>query len=179
MSVSQERLVPFLLHPTTTTSTGEVSKRATHPQRRPCPSHTHALYISRYRLHGSLLFFSSCFSSLLVRVPVCNLPFSSLLLSKANSTSTGQLDKLVSAGLSGLSPESEEERCLPPQRVSTFRPRPYSMADSNKVRSQKEMRISVKCGKCPYIFSPLHPRSPQTCPLLHHLQPGNFRELRV
>lgn len=72
-------------------------------------------------------------------------PFSSLLLSKANSTSTGQLDKLVS----GLTPESEEERSLPPQRVSTFRPRPYSMADSNKVRSGKGMRISVKCGTCP------------------------------
>ncbi|KAF6739723.1 Brain-specific angiogenesis inhibitor 1-associated protein 2 [Oryzias melastigma] len=56
----------------------------------------------------------------------------SLFLSKANSTSAGQLDKLVS---SGLSPESEEERALPPQRVSTFRPRPYSMADSNKITS--------------------------------------------
>uniref|UniRef100_A0A3P9HYZ4 BAR/IMD domain-containing adapter protein 2 n=1 Tax=Oryzias latipes TaxID=8090 RepID=A0A3P9HYZ4_ORYLA len=56
----------------------------------------------------------------------------SLFLSKANSTSTGQLDKLVS---SGLTPESEEERALPPQRVSTFRPRPYSMADSNKITS--------------------------------------------
>lgn len=65
---------------------------------------------------------------------LCDLPLSSLLLSKANSTSTGQLDKLTSPGLSGLTPESEEERSLPPQRVSTFRPRPYSMADSNKVR---------------------------------------------
>ncbi|MEQ2192717.1 hypothetical protein XENOCAPTIV_016062, partial [Xenoophorus captivus] len=52
----------------------------------------------------------------------------------ANSTSTGQLDKLVSAAIPALTPESEEERSLPPQRVSTFRPRPYSMADSNKVR---------------------------------------------
>ncbi|PWA23803.1 hypothetical protein CCH79_00010839 [Gambusia affinis] len=59
----------------------------------------------------------------------------SLLLSKANSTSTGQLDKLVSAGLPALTPESEEERSLPPQRVSTFRPRPYSMADTNKITS--------------------------------------------
>ncbi|KAM4600559.1 BAR/IMD domain-containing adapter protein 2 [Polymixia lowei] len=63
-----------------------------------------------------------------------NLDSSSLLpLSKANSTSTGQLDKLVSPGLPALTPESEEESSLPPQRVSTFRPRPYSMADSNKV----------------------------------------------
>ncbi|CAL8237324.1 unnamed protein product [Boreogadus saida] len=58
---------------------------------------------------------------------------SSLLLSKASSGSDGQLDKLVSAGLPALTPESEEERSLPPPRVSTFRPRPYSMADSHKV----------------------------------------------
>ncbi|XP_026227674.1 I-BAR_IMD_IRSp53 and SH3_Irsp53_BAIAP2L domain-containing protein [Anabas testudineus] len=61
---------------------------------------------------------------------------SSLFLSKANSTSTGQLDKLVSTGLPALTPESEEERSLPPQRVSTFRPRPYSMADSSKITSE-------------------------------------------
>ncbi|KAM9310662.1 BAR/IMD domain-containing adapter protein 2 [Pholidichthys leucotaenia] len=61
---------------------------------------------------------------------------SALFLSKANSTSTGQLDKLVSPGLPALTPESEEERSLPPQRVSTFRPRPYSMADSNKITSE-------------------------------------------
>ncbi|XP_071326978.1 BAR/IMD domain-containing adapter protein 2 isoform X2 [Trachinotus anak] len=61
---------------------------------------------------------------------------SSLFLSKANSTSTGQLDKLVSPGPPALSPESEEECSLPPQRVSTFRPRPYSMADSNKITSE-------------------------------------------
>ncbi|XP_017270983.1 brain-specific angiogenesis inhibitor 1-associated protein 2 [Kryptolebias marmoratus] len=59
----------------------------------------------------------------------------SLFLSKTSSTSTGQLDKLVSAGLPALTPESEEERSLPPQRVSTFRPRPYSMADSHKITS--------------------------------------------
>lgn len=62
--------------------------------------------------------------------PLDRLDNSSLLLSKANSTSTGQLDKLVSPA---LTPESEEERILPPQRVSTFRPRPYSMADTNQV----------------------------------------------
>lgn len=69
---------------------------------------------------------------------VCDLPCSSLFLSKANSTSMGQLDKLVSPGIPALTPESEEERSFPPQRVSTFRPRPYSMADSNKVRDLKE-----------------------------------------
>lgn len=75
---------------------------------------------------------------------VCDLPFSSLFLSKANSTSTGQLDKLVSPGLSALTPESEEEHSLPPQRVSTFRPRPYSMADSNKVRNMKALKMLLK-----------------------------------
>ncbi|KAK2910167.1 hypothetical protein Q8A73_007882 [Channa argus] len=60
---------------------------------------------------------------------------SPLFLSKANSTSTGQLDKLGSPGRPTLTPESEEEHSLPPQRVSTFRPRPYSMADSSKITS--------------------------------------------
>ncbi|XP_029928464.1 brain-specific angiogenesis inhibitor 1-associated protein 2 isoform X2 [Myripristis murdjan] len=62
-----------------------------------------------------------------------NIDSSSLFLSKASSTSTGQLDKLGSPGPAALTPESEEERSLPPQRVSTFRPRPYSMADSNQL----------------------------------------------
>nr|XP_020473323.1 brain-specific angiogenesis inhibitor 1-associated protein 2-like isoform X2 [Monopterus albus] len=61
---------------------------------------------------------------------------SSLFLSKANSTSTGQLDRLVSPGLPAFTPEVEEERSLPPQRVSTFRPRPYSMVDSSKITSE-------------------------------------------
>ncbi|XP_068180872.1 BAR/IMD domain-containing adapter protein 2 [Antennarius striatus] len=60
----------------------------------------------------------------------------SLFLSKANSTSTGQLDKLGSPGLPSKTSESEEEWSFPPQRVSTFRPRPYSMADSNKITSE-------------------------------------------
>ncbi|XP_020332036.2 brain-specific angiogenesis inhibitor 1-associated protein 2-like [Oncorhynchus kisutch] len=65
---------------------------------------------------------------------------SSPLLSKVNSTSTGQLDKLVSPGLPALTPESEEERSFPPQRVSTFRPRPYSMADSNQFSLRPKVR---------------------------------------
>lgn len=69
-----------------------------------------------------------------------NFNSSSLLLSKANSTSIGQLDKLVSPCLPALTPESEEESCLPPQRVSTFRPRPYSMADSSQVTNQISLR---------------------------------------
>lgn len=55
------------------------------------------------------------------------------LLSKANSTSMSKLDKLVS-NIPEL--ESEEEHLLPPQRVSTFRPRPYSMADTNKIAAE-------------------------------------------
>lgn len=65
---------------------------------------------------------------------------SSLSLSKANSTSMGQLDQLVSGGVPALTPESDDERSLPPQRVSTFRPRPYSMADTNKVRQSEGQR---------------------------------------
>ncbi|KAL0985187.1 hypothetical protein UPYG_G00153880 [Umbra pygmaea] len=65
---------------------------------------------------------------------------SSPLLSKVNSTSTGQLDKLMSSGLPALTPESEDECSFPPQRVSTFRPRPYSMADSNQVSLRPKFR---------------------------------------
>lgn len=82
---------------------------------------------------------SSVFFLVYSFLSVCDLSCSSLFLSKANSTSTGQLDKLGSAGLPALTPESEEERSLPPQRVSTFRPRPYSMADSNKVGNMKSL----------------------------------------
>ncbi|KAJ0066553.1 hypothetical protein NL108_014520, partial [Boleophthalmus pectinirostris] len=60
----------------------------------------------------------------------------SLLLSKVNSTSTGQLDKLCSSGLPALTPESEEEKPVPP-RISTFRPRPYSIAEGNKVSTPR------------------------------------------
>lgn len=68
-------------------------------------------------------------------------PSSSLFLSKGSSTSTGELDKLVSPA--ALTPESEEEQLLPPQRVSTFRPRPYSMADSNKVPNHTYERLRL------------------------------------
>ncbi|XP_036394925.1 brain-specific angiogenesis inhibitor 1-associated protein 2 isoform X1 [Megalops cyprinoides] len=63
---------------------------------------------------------------------------SSPLLSKVNSTSTGQLDKLGSPGMLSFSPEAGEERS-PPHPVSTFRPRPYSMVnpDTTQVRHQK------------------------------------------
>lgn len=83
--------------------------------------------------------------------PLCDLPSSSLFLSKANSTSTGQLDKLVSAGLPAT--KSEEEHSLPPQRVSTFRPRPYSMADSNKVRHVKPVGGGRRSTSSPHSAS--------------------------
>ncbi|XP_019724518.1 brain-specific angiogenesis inhibitor 1-associated protein 2 isoform X1 [Hippocampus comes] len=67
------------------------------------------------------------------RVSLDHTPKSSFFLSKANSTSMSQLDQLVSPN---LSPESAEERSFPPQRISTFRPRPYSMADSNRICAQ-------------------------------------------
>ncbi|XP_057690042.1 brain-specific angiogenesis inhibitor 1-associated protein 2 isoform X2 [Corythoichthys intestinalis] len=67
------------------------------------------------------------------RVSLDQTPKSSFFLSKANSTSMSQLDQLVSPA---LTPESEEDRSLPPQRISTFRPRPYSMADTNKICAQ-------------------------------------------
>ncbi|XP_077432559.1 BAR/IMD domain-containing adapter protein 2 [Vanacampus margaritifer] len=67
------------------------------------------------------------------RVSLDHTPKSSFFLSKANSTSMSQLDQLVSPT---LTPESEDERSFPPQRISTFRPRPYSMADTNKICAQ-------------------------------------------
>ncbi|XP_061918466.1 brain-specific angiogenesis inhibitor 1-associated protein 2 isoform X2 [Entelurus aequoreus] len=54
-------------------------------------------------------------------------------LSKANSTSMSGLDQLVTPPLTA---ESDEEHRLPPPRVSTFRPRPYSMADSQQITAQ-------------------------------------------
>nr|XP_061813950.1 brain-specific angiogenesis inhibitor 1-associated protein 2-like isoform X2 [Nerophis lumbriciformis] len=54
-------------------------------------------------------------------------------LSKTNSTSMSGLDQLVSPPLTA---ESDEEHRLPPPRVSTFRPRPYSMADSQQITAQ-------------------------------------------
>ncbi|XP_043117116.1 brain-specific angiogenesis inhibitor 1-associated protein 2 [Puntigrus tetrazona] len=50
------------------------------------------------------------------------------VLSKVNSTSMGQLDRLPPAGpMPQVSPDSEDERSVLSQRISTFRPRPYSM----------------------------------------------------
>ncbi|XP_035386319.1 brain-specific angiogenesis inhibitor 1-associated protein 2 [Electrophorus electricus] len=50
------------------------------------------------------------------------------LLSKVNSTSMGQLDRLPPGGeLQQVTLDSEEEGSVASKRVSTFRPRPYSM----------------------------------------------------
>ncbi|XP_030640716.1 brain-specific angiogenesis inhibitor 1-associated protein 2 [Chanos chanos] len=70
---------------------------------------------------------------------------SSLGLSKANSTSTGQLDKLPPGGHVGQgSPDSEEERSIASQRVSTFRPRPYSMVTDSAQLSPRLLTHRIK-----------------------------------
>ncbi|KAK1794749.1 hypothetical protein P4O66_009955, partial [Electrophorus voltai] len=54
------------------------------------------------------------------------------LLSKVNSTSMGQLDRLPPGGeLQQVTLDSEEEGSVASKRVSTFRPRPYSMVIPN------------------------------------------------
>ncbi|XP_048881660.1 brain-specific angiogenesis inhibitor 1-associated protein 2 [Brienomyrus brachyistius] len=63
---------------------------------------------------------------------------SSTLLSKANSSSIGQLDKPATPGLQPTNPEPAEERATPAQRVSTFRPRPYSMVNPETTQLSAE-----------------------------------------
>ncbi|KAL4616687.1 brain-specific angiogenesis inhibitor 1-associated protein 2-like isoform X1 [Arapaima gigas] len=60
------------------------------------------------------------------------------LLSKVNSTSTGQLDKLASPGVQEQSPELERESVDAVQRISTFRPRPYSMVNPETPQASTE-----------------------------------------
>ncbi|XP_072535992.1 BAR/IMD domain-containing adapter protein 2 [Salminus brasiliensis] len=65
------------------------------------------------------------------------------LLSKLNSTSTGQLDRLPPGGdLKQASPDSEDDRSVVSQRISTFRPRPYSMM--NPDTRQLSPRLSAQ-----------------------------------
>ncbi len=76
-------------------------------------------------------------------------------LSKGNSTSMGQLDRLPPAG--PASPDSEDERSVLSQRISTFRPRPYSMMNPETSRTRVRETPSpwlyfwMKsfCWKCP------------------------------
>lgn len=67
-------------------------------------------------------------------------------LSKMNSTSMGQLDRLPPGGhIQHTSPDSNEERNVISQRVSTFRPRPYSML--NPETTKMSPRLAGQCLK--------------------------------
>ncbi|KAF4103677.1 brain-specific angiogenesis inhibitor 1-associated protein 2 [Onychostoma macrolepis] len=67
-------------------------------------------------------------------------------LSKVNSTSMGQLDRLPPTGpMPQVSPDSEDERSILSQRISTFRPRPYSMMNPETSR----MRMSTDFASTP------------------------------
>ncbi|KAK7157241.1 hypothetical protein R3I93_008650 [Phoxinus phoxinus] len=74
-------------------------------------------------------------------------------LSKVNSTSMGQLDRLPPAGqLQQGSPDSEDERSVLSQRVSTFRPRPYSMMNPETSRMSPRLRLKDRMSSdfsCP------------------------------
>ncbi|XP_059423212.1 brain-specific angiogenesis inhibitor 1-associated protein 2-like [Carassius carassius] len=59
------------------------------------------------------------------------------VLSKVNSSSMGQLDRLPPAGQTlQVSPDSEDETSVISQRISTFRPRPYSMMNPESSRTR-------------------------------------------
>ncbi|XP_059363288.1 brain-specific angiogenesis inhibitor 1-associated protein 2 [Carassius carassius] len=67
---------------------------------------------------------------------------SPLVLSKVNSTSMGQLDRLPPMGqVPQVSPDSEDERSVISQRISTFRPRPYSMMNPETSRMSPRLRL--------------------------------------
>ncbi|XP_073703550.1 BAR/IMD domain-containing adapter protein 2 isoform X1 [Garra rufa] len=66
-------------------------------------------------------------------------------LSKVNSTSMGQLDRLPPAGqMPQVSPDSEDERSVISQRISTFRPRPYSMMNPETSRMSPRLRLKER-----------------------------------
>uniref|UniRef100_A0A8C1SQ97 Zgc:158689 n=1 Tax=Cyprinus carpio TaxID=7962 RepID=A0A8C1SQ97_CYPCA len=64
------------------------------------------------------------------------------VLSKVNSSSMGQLDRLPPAGQGPqVSPDSEDESSVLSQRISTFRPRPYSMMNPETSRTSPRLRL--------------------------------------
>ncbi|KAL1258816.1 hypothetical protein QQF64_009393 [Cirrhinus molitorella] len=66
-------------------------------------------------------------------------------LSKMNSTSMGQLDRLPPTGqMPQVSPDSEDERSVISQRISTFRPRPYSMMNPETSRMSPRLRLKER-----------------------------------
>ncbi|XP_016391264.1 brain-specific angiogenesis inhibitor 1-associated protein 2-like [Sinocyclocheilus rhinocerous] len=75
-------------------------------------------------------------------------------LSKVNSSSMGQLDSLPPAGqMPQVSPDSEDERSVLSQRISTFRPRPYSLMNPETSR----MRMSTDFTSTPPSPSRINP----------------------
>ncbi|XP_016342564.1 brain-specific angiogenesis inhibitor 1-associated protein 2-like [Sinocyclocheilus anshuiensis] len=75
-------------------------------------------------------------------------------LSKVNSSSMGQLDRLPPAGqMPQVCPDSEDERSVLSQRISTFRPRPYSMMNPETSR----MRTSTDFTSTPPSPSRINP----------------------
>uniref|UniRef100_A0A8C1KYB3 BAR/IMD domain-containing adapter protein 2 n=1 Tax=Cyprinus carpio TaxID=7962 RepID=A0A8C1KYB3_CYPCA len=64
------------------------------------------------------------------------------VLSKVNSSSMGQLDRLPPTGQGPqVSPDSEDERSVLSQRISTFRPRPYSMMNPETSRTSPRLHL--------------------------------------
>lgn len=87
------------------------------------------------------------------------------VLSKVNSTSMGQLDRLPPAGQQPqVSPDSEDERSIISQRISTFRPRPYSMMNPDTGRTSPRLRFKDRMST---DFSPPPPSPTRINPFAH------------
>ncbi|XP_007254578.3 brain-specific angiogenesis inhibitor 1-associated protein 2 [Astyanax mexicanus] len=90
------------------------------------------------------------------------------LLSKMNSTSTGQLDRLPPAGeLKQASPDSEDDRSVVSQRISTFRPRPYSMMNPDTRQLSPRLSAQLEKDKLSAERSSPPPSPSRTNPFAH------------
>ncbi|XP_017537320.2 brain-specific angiogenesis inhibitor 1-associated protein 2 [Pygocentrus nattereri] len=90
------------------------------------------------------------------------------LLSKLNSTSTGQLDRLPPGGeLKQASPDSEDDRSVVSQRISTFRPRPYSMMNPDTKQLSPRLSATRLKDKLPAELSSPPPSPNRTNPFAH------------
>ncbi|KAI2655810.1 Brain-specific angiogenesis inhibitor 1-associated protein 2 [Labeo rohita] len=86
-------------------------------------------------------------------------------LSKVNSTSMGQLDRLPPSGqMPQVSPDSEDERSVISQRISTFRPRPYSMMNPETSRMSPRLRLKDRMST---DFTPPPPSPTRINPFAH------------
>lgn len=95
------------------------------------------------------------------------------LLSKLNSTSTGHLDRLPPGGqLKQASPDSEDDRSVVSQRISTFRPRPYSMMnpDTKQLSPRQSLMEKVRINSFPHFNTPVIPKSGSAAlhTMVHH-----------